>query len=466
MLKKIPDTLVIISVILLVFSLLTWIVPAGTFDRVNVDGRDLVVKDSYHVVEQQPQGISDLFKAPIKGFAEASLIIAFVFFVGGVFGIINATGAIEAGLTSMMLFFSRYPKYKQWVTPILFMLFAITGATFGLSEEVLVFVLITIPLFISLGYDSLLGIAVPLVGTAVGFGGAITNPFTVGIAQSIAELPLFSGWEYRLFCLFCLSISAILYILWYANRLEKSLSNSVVFELDNLKRKSSQNALQDSDVTFNIKRKLVLGFFFITVVMLIVGSSIWQWYIAEIGALFLGLAIVTSIIYKIHPNELVAQFANGAKEMLPACFVIAFSKAIIIIGTDGKIMDTILYALSHALQGFHPLASAEIMFLVQSLINIIVPSGSGQAALTMPILTPLSDIIGISRQTIVLIFQMGDGINNMIIPTSGVTMGTLVIAKIPYDVWVKWAFPLMIVLFITAMLLLIPPATFMYYGPR
>ncbi len=469
MLKKLPDTLVIISVVLLAFAIFSWIIPAGEFDRVEKNGYVMVVQNSFHNVKQVPQGIAELFQAPVKGFAETALVIAFVLFVGGVFGVVNSTGSIESGLTLVLKKTEKNPKYKRVIIPLLMVFFAITGATFGLSEEVLIFVLITIPLCVSLGYDSIVGVAVPLVGTAIGFGGAVSNPFTIGIAQSIAEIPLFTGWEYRLFCLLIFSVLGIGYLIFYMQKIEKNPLSSPVYELDNIfraKMKDESSIEMDSKLAFTMRRKLVVLLFFITIVILVVGSTALSWYINEICALFLGLAILTALVYQIKANDLIATFLAGAKDMLPACLVIAFSKGIIIIATEGKIIDPILFSIAHALEGFHPVMSVEIMFFIQSLINIIVPSGSGQAALTMPILAPLSDIIGITRQLAVLIFQMGDGLNNMIIPTSGVTMGTLAIAKIPYHIWVKWIFPLMAILFITSMLLLIPPATFMYYGPR
>lgn len=469
MIKKLPDTLVLISVVLLTFAILSWIIPAGEFDRKDINGISTVVQDSFHSVKQTPQGVSELFQAPVKGFAQTALVIAFVFFVGGVFGVVNSTGAIESGLTLVLKQTEKTPKYKRIIIPLLMLFFAITGATFGLSEEVLIFVLITIPLCVSLGYDSIVGVAVPLVGTAIGFGGAITNPFTIGIAQSIADVPLFSGWEYRLFCLVVFSILGIAYLIFYMSKIEKNPLLSPVYEIDKefrAKMSLGSNLDLENKNEFTLKRKMIVVLFFLTIITLVVGSTTFDWYINEICALFLGLAVTSALVYRIKANDLIASFMVGAKDMLPACLIIAFSKGIIIIATEGKIIDPILFSIANALENFHPVASVEIMFFIQSLINIIVPSGSGQAALTMPILAPLSDIIGITRQLAVLIFQMGDGLNNMIIPTSGVTMGTLAIAKIPYHVWVKWIFPLMAILFVTCMLLLIPPASFMYYGPR
>jgi uncharacterized ion transporter superfamily protein YfcC len=461
--QKLPDTLVIISFVLLTFAILTWIIPAGQFEKEIVNGKETVLPDSYHEVKSNPQSVGDLLKAPVKGFDQSAIIIAFVLFVGGVFGILNKTGAIESSLKSMLSFTTSKPQYKRIVIPFMVSLFAITGATFGLSEEVLVFVLITVPLFLSLGYDSMLGLAVPIVGTACGFAGAVTNPFTVGIAQGIAEVQLFSGWEYRFLILVTLTTISCIYLDWYARKIMKNNKLSPVYEIDIAR---VQTKTDSSNLEFTFERKMVMLIFALTIIMLIIGATTLNWYIYEISALFLACAILSSMVYGMGTNEAISSFTEGAKEMLPASLVIAFSKGIIILATDGRIIDTILHAVSKAMEGFPALVSAEIMYVVQALINVLVPSGSGQAALTIPIMGPLGDILGLTRQTVVLIFQMGDGLDNMIIPTSGVTMGSLALAKIPYEKWVKWLFPLFTILFLVQMLFLIPPTVFFFYGPN
>jgi uncharacterized ion transporter superfamily protein YfcC len=458
---KLPDTLIIVSTILLIFVILTWIIPAGEFDRDVVNGREVLVPGSYHEIEPAPQGFFDFLKAPIKGFISAAQIVGFVLLVGGAFSVINKTDAINAGLKKIIDFTRQYPKMKKVMVAFLIVLFSLAGATFGMSEEVLVFVLITIPLGLSLGYDSLVGIYIPFVGAGAGFAGAFSNPFTIGIAQGIAELPPFSGWEYRLLVWACFTTIAVLFMLWYLTRLDKDPKRSPVFRID---QKRDTEDLTMPSHNFDNKKLFVVVIFIAGLIGLVVGVSQWDWYINEISGLFILISIVAAFMGRLSPNTYAQAFVDGARDMMTAALVIAFSKGILIVATDGKIIDTVLFSLSGLAEGSSKILSVELMFFVQSAINLFLPSGSGQAALTMPIMAPLSDLLGVSRQTAVLAFQFGDGLSNLIIPTSGVTMGVLSIAGIPYQVWIKWMAPLMVIFFLLAMALLVPPVI-LGWGP-
>lgn len=462
MIKKIPDTLILILSILLCFVAFTWIIPSGTFDRTVSQGREIIVPESYHRISSNPQGLFDFLKAPARGFISAVQIISFVFLVGGSFAVVTKTGAIDAGLQSIMKFTLNHPAYKKVMLSFLTVLFSLAGATFGMSEEVLVFILITIPLALSLGYDNLVGIFVPFVGAGAGFAGAFSNPFTIGIAQGIAELPPFSGAGYRIIVWIIFTSASIAFLWRYMSVLENDKKASLMAEEKNTDEKNEAFQLEHQE--FNGQRKLVIIIFAMCIALLIVGVSYWDWYINEISGLFFGLAIVSAIIGKLSGTQASAAFASGAKDMMTAALVIAFSRGILIVAEDGKIIDTILVTLSGFVDGFHRIAAVELMFLVQTAINFFIPSGSGQAALTMPIMAPLSDLLGVTRQTAVLAFQLGDGLSNMIIPTSGVTMGVLSIAKTPYLVWLRWIWPLMIIFFSLAIIVLIPPVLF-HWGP-
>lgn len=454
---KLPDTLILLLMILAVFTLLTWIIPAGEFNRQIVDGRELVTPGSYHETESNPADFFDFILAPIKGFISSAQIVVFIFFVAGSFGIINKTGAIEAGLQSVVRLSRQRPKSKKLVIPLLMTLFSLAGATFGMSEEVLVFILITLPLSFALGYDSIVGVSIPFIGAGAGFAGAFLNPFTIGIAQGIAELPPFSGWEYRLVVWTFFTISAIAFVLVYANKIEKSPTASPMYDID---KKSKYKEHKDVLSSFSVKHKAVVTIFLLGLVLLIIGVNQWDWYINEISALFLILGAISALVYRMAVNEAVEAFIQGAAEMIKVTFVIAIAKGILIVASEGKIIDTILQGLSTTVEDYPKAVSVELMFYMQSFLNFFLPSGSGQAALTMPIMAPLSDILGISRQTAVLAFQLGDGLSNMIIPTSGVTMGVLTLANIPYQKWFKWILPLMIIFFVLAMLVLLPPVLF------
>ncbi len=452
MLKKSPDALVIISVVLLLFLGLTWIIPAGEYQRILENGRTIVVAGTYQSVEPAPQGLGDLLVAPIKGLVAASHIISFVLLVGGAFSIITATGALDAGLNSILRLAKENPAFKKMVVPVLMVLFSLAGCTFGMSEENLVFILVTIPLARSMGYDNIVGIAIPFIGSAAGFAGAAINPFTVGIAQGIAELPIGSGAGYRWIVWALYTAVAIFFVMRYIRQLEKNPRRSPLFGVQSELSKSV-----NADMEFTGPRRLVIVLFVLAIILLMYGSNSLGWYIDEISALFLSLGLISAVVTRMGTGKTIKAFTIGAKDMLMAAIIIGISRSVLVVAEDGKIIDTLLYAMSGAVADFPNAVSVQIMFLVQGFINIFIPSGSGQAAITMPIMTPLADLLGISRQSAVLAFQFGDGLLNLIIPTSGVTMGILSVAKIPYNVWVKWIWKLIVVFTILSMVLLAVP---------
>lgn len=449
--KKFPDTLIILMSILLVFVILTWVIPAGAFDRVEMAGRQVVVPDSYQRIDAAPQGLGAFLMAPIKGFIGAGQIIAFVFLIGGAFAMINRTGAMDAGIHAVLEASKKSKHVKRWSIPLLMTMFSLGGATFGMSEEVLVFVMITIPLGIALGYDSIVGVAISFVGAGAGFAGAFLNPFTVGVAQGIAELAPFSGMSYRVIAWIVMTLGAIIFVMRYARKIEKNPELSPVFELD---RSREDHITNEGTVDFTRRHKWVLWLLLISLVVLVVGVSEWDWYINEITGLFLALGILAVVIGGVSLDGAIESFKEGAKDMMVPALVIALAKGLIIVAEDGRIIDTMLDSLASMTNGLPKGLSVEMMFVFQSFLNFFIPSGSGQAALTMPIMAPLSDLLGVSRQVAVLAFQFGDGLSNLIIPTSGVTMGVLSIAKIPYNIWLKWMLPAFLILSVLAMIFL------------
>ncbi len=454
MLKKSPDALVIISVVLLLFIVLTWVIPAGEYARDVVNDRTVVVAGTYQPVESNPQGLGDLLTAPIKGIVGAAHIIAFVLLVGGAFSVLSATGALDAGLGSVLKYAKRNPGMRHLIIPVLMVIFSLGGCTFGMSEENLVFILITIPLARSMGYDNIVGIAIPFLGAGAGFAGAVINPFTVGIAQGISELPIGSGAGYRWIVWAIFTIIAIAFVMGDVVKLEKNPKLGLKTDSDT----DGPEAMKD--VPFNLSRKLVLVLFAAAIGLLMYGANFWGWYIDEISALFLALGLVAAIVTRMKVSETVSSFTIGAKDMLVAALIIGLSRGVLVVAEDGKIIDTVLYGMSNAVGDFPNYISVQIMFVVQGFINVFIPSGSGQAAITMPIMTPLADLLSIDRQTAVLAFQFGDGLLNLIIPTSGVTMGVLAIGKIPYNVWMKWVWKLMVIFILASMVLLAVPEFF------
>ncbi len=441
----------IISLVLILFTILTWVIPAGEYSREVVDGRTVVMAGTYETVEASPQGFGELLVAPIKGFVGAAHIIAFVILVGGAFSILTATGALDAGLGSVLKYAERNPASKHFVVPVLMVIFSLAGCTFGMSEENLVFILITIPLARSMGYDNLVGVAIPFLGSAAGFAGAAINPFTVGIAQGIAELPIGSGAGYRWLVWAAFTIIAIVFVMLYIRKLERNPEQKLVTADDHNTYESKEPPALD------VPRKIVLILFVLAVVLLMVGANKFDWYIDEISALFIALGLLSAIVTRMGVTKTVSSFTEGAKDMLTAAIIIGVSRAVLVVAEDGKIIDTVLYAMANGVKDLPDTISVQMMFFVQGALNIFIPSGSGQAAITMPIMTPLADILGIARQSAVLAFQFGDGLLNVVIPTSGVTMGILSIAKIPYNVWIKWVWKLILVFTLFSMLFLALP---------
>ena len=462
--KKFPDAIAIVFILMIILLIMTWFIPAGEYETTQESGRTVLVPDSYQKLspeeaEKYDLNITEIFVAPIKGIISAAQIIAFIFIVGGAFSILNKTGAINAGLQKIIERSKENPASKKYVIPVIMILFSLGGATFGMSEEILVFLMITIPLSFALGYDVIVGTAIPFVAATTGFAGAMLNPFTIGVAQGIAEIQPFSGWEYRIIVWAVMTATVITYVMIYANKVEKDKSKSFLHKNFNHREKFKHEKQE-----FTTSHKLVLIMLVFAFAVIIYGINSFGWYINEISAVFFALGIAAALISRLSLRETVSAFTEGAKDMIPAALVIGFAKGLLIIAQDGKIIDTILYAIASNAKEMPSYISVQVMLLFQAFLNFFIPSGSGQAALTMPILAPLSDVLGISRQTAVLAFQFGDGLSNMIIPTSGVTMGVLAIAKIPYNVWLRWMLPLFIILFIMAILFLIPPVVLFNWG--
>jgi uncharacterized ion transporter superfamily protein YfcC len=456
------NTLVMIYGVVVMVAIATWLVPGGEFKRESHDGRTLVVPGSFTYAPSEPQGIGAIFTAPVKGFLQAAHIIVFVFIIGGAFAVVQKTGAITVSVQRVAYTFARKPHLQKFFIPVTMTLFSIGGTVFGMSEETMPFVLIFIPLAISLGYDSLVGTAIPFLGAAAGFAGATLNPFTVGIAQGISELPLYSGLEYRVIIWVLSTASMITFVMLYAAKIQKDPSRSLVVDLDQ-QRKHDFQLTAGAEPQFSLRQRTVLIVFVLTILLLVVGILEYKWFITEIAGLFLALGIVSGALGGLKAGEITESFKDGAKDMMGVAFIIGLARALLVIANDGKVMDTLLFGLASIISNLHPILAAQVMFVAHGIINFFVHSGSGQAALTMPIMAPLADVVGVTRQTAVLAFQFGDGWINPILPTSGVTMGVLGLAGIPWERWFKWMFRVQIYFFILALLLLIPPFLFHYH---
>lgn len=456
---KAPNTYFLIFSIIVVTAVLTWIIPSGEYNRSTMNGREIVVAGSFHSVESNPQGIGAILMAPIRGFTNksAALIVGFVLIVGGVFAILAKTRAIDAAIMAVAKAHDKSPIIEILYIPIFMVIFSLGGGSFGMGEEVIPFILIFVPLTLALGYDSIVGVAIPFVGAGAGFAGAFLNPFTIGISQQIADLPLFSGIGYRLISWVICTAVAIIFVMIYAAKIKKRPEKSLTFDMDEEKRKNLHIGDLENFKGVSKGHKLALYTFALGMVGMVIGVLKYQWYIEEICAVFFLTGIFVGIVGRLSIKEFTDAFVSGARDMVGTALIIILARGILIIAEDGRIIDTMLFGLANSIKNLHPIISSQAMFIIHSIINIFVPSGSAKAALTMPIMIPLADIVGVTRQTAVLAFQFGDGFSNMIVPTSAITMGVLTLSGISWEKWARWIIPLEIIFLIVGFILLIPP---------
>lgn len=463
---KMPHTLVLIYVLVIGVYLLSLLIPSGEYQRVEKSFEEqtklVTVPGTYSKIEKKLLGPEWLLIAPIRGFEDGALIIFLIFIFGGAFSILGETGAIESGIQRLAQFFSRNRKSQKIVIPVLMVVFSLAGGVYGMAEESIPFVLIFIPLALSLGYDSIVGVAIPFLASAVGFAAAFFNPFTVGIAQGFSDLPLYSGLTYRLILWIIGTIIAIVFVVIYAEKIKKFPEKSPVYDIDKTRDYSTTKG-KEKESPWGIPQKIIIGILFGGIALLVYGILAEGWYMEEIAALFLGIGLTSGLIARMPPSEIAVSFINGAKDVMNVTLIIAGGRAIIIILNEAVVLDTILQFTAGIISSVPSLVTAHMMFFTQAIINFFIHSGTAQAALTMPVMAPLSDLVGITRQTTVLAFQMCEVINP-ILPTSAVTMGVLGVAKIPWEKWAKWFLPLMMILIVFSLISLVPPIL-MNWGP-
>jgi len=523
--KKIPNTYVIIFSIIIIAASLTWFIPGGHFDRETVilpsgDEKEVIIPESFQFTENQPQ-TWQVFSALYDAFVdkEKAAIIIFILLIGGAFWIMNDSKAIDVAILSFLKRTRKLERYRFFrklgvnniIMTLIMLMFSVFGAVFGMSEETIAFIIIFVPLAISMGYDSIVGVSLCFVAAGLGFAGAMLNPFTIGIAQGLSSIPLFSGIEYRFFCWLIINFIGIGFVIRYAIRIKGKPQKSLVYQNDQYWREQTMEKTSEikyftkpaawitfctvftgflafsiiypssiltlgndslelpiipiltglfaiSSIFFLLKSShyFVFNLLIFTILFLIVGVMGYEWYIREIATLFFVMGIASGFAMSNSPSRISVLFLEGVKDIIPAALIVGLAGGIIIILNNGNITDTLLYYASESMNNIGKVGSVGVMYIIQTFINIIIPSGSAKAALTMPIMAPFSDLIGISRQATVMAFQFGDGFTNMITPTSGVLIAVLGVAKIPYEKWVKWIVPLMIILMVLGFLLLIP----------
>lgn len=421
----------------------------------------MVDPGSYHLVDKNPISIFSLLMSVTLGMQNAAYIIFFLLIIGGMFAILNGTGAINAGMSNVV----RAMRGKELLMiPVCMVVFGCGSAFCANFEEFLAFVPLVLACCLTMGFDSLTAVGIIFCAAASGYAGAITNAFTTGVAQSIAGLPMFSGMGLRVAVFVVLLAVSITYVMWHARRVKRDPHLSSTYEIDRI---TAQNVALDVDNVerLNGRQKLVLVVFIAGIAFTVWGIVTQGYYIDELAAIFLAIGIIGGVIGGLRPSEICDHFEKGCVNMLFPCLMVGLANAVIILLQEASIMDPIIHYLSGLLNGLPPTMAACGMFVVQDLFNVLVPSGSGQAAITMPIMAPLADMLNITRQTSVLAFQMGDAFTNVMAPTGGEILAALAMCGgVPFKKWMKYLLPLFIAWWVVAFVFL-SIAVQIGYGP-
>lgn len=459
---KVPHTFIILLGLIMIVSALTYLIPAGKYER-NFDettGRQLVDPDSYHTVERNPTTLVQFFASPVDGMVEAGYVVVLTFAVGsGVFVLEKAcviTGAIQ-GLT-------RKLKGKGiLVIPFLMIIFALIDNFIGMCELTMVYVPIILPLMLSMGFDSITAAATALIGSQIGFSLGVANPFTTIIGQKISGLPLMSGWQLRLAAQVAFMTVAVIYVIRYARKVQKDAKNSLMYDIDlNTKLELGTDSAIEKKLS---SRQQLAGLSSIAIfVLMVFGVIQWGWDMPQIGAAFVAIGIIGGLIAGMKGDEISKAFVEGSTRVLEGALIIGVSRGIAVVMNNAQITDTIVHFFAGALQGIPATFAAVGMMVSQTIIEFFISSGSGQAVATMPIMAPLADVIGVTRQSAVLALQFGDGLTNILYPVSGYFMATIALARVPYQKWLKFFVPLLLMEWVMAIIVMIV-AQLTQFGP-
>ena len=454
-----PSAYTILFALIIIVAALTWVIPAGQYTRVASEtlGKDVPVAGTYALTEANPQGVFDVLLAPIAGFydpgsytANAIDVALFVLMIGGFIGVVTATGAIDAGIKRAM---ARLKGREKWMIPILMGLFALGGTTEGMAEETLAFYVLLTPVMIAAGYDALTAVAVILLGAGIGVLGSTVNAFSTVIASNAAGVPFTDGLPLRLALLGLTFAATVAYVMRYAARVKADPSRSLVFD-----RKAENEAhfrsAAEGGTDFTGLHKIVLLLFGATFAVMIWGVSLGGWWMAEMSGLFLFAGIAIGLIGRLGEKGLVDAFVGGARDLLGVALIIGLARGIVVIMDAGHMTDTILHWAEGTVTGLNRIVFINVMYWIEVALSFFVPSTSGLAVLSMPILAPVGDFAGVERSLIVTAFQSAAGIVNLVTPTSAVVMGGLAIARVPYERWLRFVWPVLLGLTVIIMVAL------------
>jgi len=437
---RVPHTLVLLFGMIVLAWVATLLLPAGTFERVtNEHGREQVVPGTFRTLpdeEVDRLGPATIFTAIPAGLGAAHEIIFFIFLIGGAFGVFRATGAADASIGVLL---ERLGGRPLWLVVGGVAVFAAGSATIGMAEEYIPFVAMLVALFVALGYDAVTAVGVMCVGYGVGYGAALINPFTVFIAQEVAGVPQASGLGYRAVLLVVFFAVGVHHVWRYARRVRAAPETSLVADVP-----LPEGLRVEEHPPLTGRRMAVVALTLAALVLLVFGIKVWGWYLIEMGAFFLALSALLAIFGGLGVDDTAREFTRGAAELTTTALLVGFARGIEVVLSEGRVIDTIVWAIAQPLQELGATAAAVGMFFVQSAANFFIPSGSGQAYVTMPIMAPLADLVGVTRQVAVLAYQFGDGFTNILVPTNAVLIGILAIAGVPYERWVRFVLPFMV----------------------
>lgn len=459
-LKALNPMLFLVAIMLIV-TVASYIVPVGSYERIVVDGQEMVDPASYHPVERSPITPFNLLISVTLGMQRGSAIIFFLLIIGAMFAILDGTGAINAGMTNVV----RAMKGKELLMiPVCMIVFGMGSAFCANFEEFLAFVPLVLACCLTMGFDSLTAVGIIFCAAASGYGGAITNAFTTGIAQSIAGLPMFSGMGLRIAVFVTLLSVSIIYVTWHALRVKKNPQLSSTYDVDRLTAKNVALNVTES-VPLTTRQKIVLAVFIGGIAFTVYGIIKKGYYIDELAGIFLVIGIIGGLIGGLRPGEICEHFEKGCVNMLFPCIMVGLANSVIILLEQSNMMDSIIHLLASALNGLSPMLTAFGMFVVTDLFNVLIPSGSGKAAIVMPIMVPLADMMDITRQTSVLAFQLGDAFTNVMAPTGGEILAALAMCGgVSFKKWMKYLLPLFICWCVVAFIFL-AIAVYTGYGP-
>lgn len=438
---KMPHTYVILTGILLCVVVMTYLIPAGEYDRVMdaASGRMVVLPDSFHFIEGIRPGLFDIFLALQRGYVSAADIMFLIVFAYGYVYMLTENGTLNRAIRVLT---RKLGSRTYLLIPVCMFLFGILGATLGIFEEVYGLISVFMGITVALGYDAVVGGAVVYVGVATGFAAAITNPFSVGIAQSIAELPISSGLWYRVVIFLVFQSAAVWYVMRYAKRVKADPTRSIIYG----EQAAVPPAPAEDGGEMTLRQKICLLLFFVTIGVLLYGTSAWGWYVDEIAAWFLMMMVVTGIAGGYSATEICKSFIESTKSIVPSLLVIGFTRGILLTMQDAMISDTIVYGLSKLLGSGNKALAAVGMLFLQNVINFFITGSTSQATITMPIMVPVADIVGVGRETAVLAYCFGDGFSDMFWPTACALQCGLM--GIPLNKWYRFMVPLFLIMMV------------------